>query len=83
MILESSDQLVYPALTDLATFVLVLGAGIPLVYFISKALKLRPQTLIFSEKKKQVVLSLIVFVLCLQERLGFMGSTIECGFVLP
>ena len=65
--------MVYPALTDLATFVLVLGAGIPLVYFILKALKLQPQTLIFSEKKKQVILSLIVFVAVFAGAFGIYG----------
>jgi len=55
--LETGHKLVYSALADLATFVLLLGVGIPLVYFFSKALK-HLQTVVFSEKKKEVVFSL-------------------------
>lgn len=52
----------YPALTDLATFILVLAVGIPSVFIFSKALKLHPQTLSFTEKKKQSLLAMLVFV---------------------
>jgi hypothetical protein len=54
--------MVYPALTDLATFVLVLVVGVPFVFIFSKILRLHPQLMVFSEKKKEVVLSFIVFV---------------------
>lgn len=63
----------YPALTDLATFILVLGVGIPLVYIFSKILKLHPQLLIFSEKKKEVILSFIVFVAVFAGAFGIYG----------
>jgi membrane protease YdiL (CAAX protease family) len=63
----------YPALTDLATFILVLGVGIPFVYIFSKILKLHPQLLIFSEKKKEVILSFIVFVAVFAGAFGIYG----------
>ena len=65
--------MVYPALTDLTTFVLVLGAGIPPIYIFSKALKLHPQTLTFSEKKKEAVLGFIVFVAVFAGTFGIYG----------
>jgi membrane protease YdiL (CAAX protease family) len=63
----------YPALTDLATFILVLGVGIPFVYIFSKILKLHPQLLIFSEKKKEVILSFIVFIAVFAGAFGIYG----------
>ena len=51
----------YPALTDLATFVIAIALGVPLVFIFSKVLKLRPQTIMVSEKKKEGFLSLRVF----------------------
>lgn len=63
----------YPALTDLASFVLVLVVGFPSVFFFSKALKLNPKRLIFSEKKKELFLSLIVFVAVVVGAFGIYG----------
>jgi membrane protease YdiL (CAAX protease family) len=63
----------YPALTDLATFILVLGVGIPFVYIFSKILKLHPQVLIFSEKKKEAILSFIVFAAVFAGAFGIYG----------
>ncbi len=73
MSLENRHKLVYPALTDLATFVLVLVVGIPSVFIFSKTLKLHPQSVIFSKKKKEVVLSFIVFVAVFAGAFGIYG----------
>lgn len=73
MSLENGHKLVYPALTDLATFVSVLAVGIPSVFIFSKALKLRPQTVVFSEKKKETVLGFIVFVAVFAGAFGIYG----------
>jgi hypothetical protein len=64
--------LVYPALTDLVSFVLVLSVGVPSVFIFSKTLKLDPQTIVFS-KKKNVVLSFIVFVAVVVGAFGIYG----------
>ncbi len=71
--MENGHKLVYPALTDLATFVLVLALGIPSVYIFSKALKLKPQVIAFSEKKKGAILSFIVFVAVFTGAFGIYG----------
>jgi membrane protease YdiL (CAAX protease family) len=71
--LENGHKLGYPALTDLATFVLVLAVGLPSVFIFSKALKLNPQTLIFSKKKKEAVLSFIIFVAVFAGAFGIYG----------
>jgi membrane protease YdiL (CAAX protease family) len=63
----------YPALTDLASFVLVLSVGIPSVFVFSKTLKLHPKNLVFSKKKKEVILSLIVFVAVFASAFGIYG----------
>ena len=63
----------YPALTDLATFVIVLALGVPSVYIFSKVLKLHPQTIMFSEKKKEGFLSLLVFAAVLGATFGIYG----------
>jgi membrane protease YdiL (CAAX protease family) len=63
----------YPALTDLATFILVIGVGIPFVYVFSRILKFHPQVLIFSEKKKEAILSFIVFVAVFAGAFGIYG----------
>ena len=60
----------YPALTDLATFVIAIALGVPLVFIFSKALKLRPQTIMVSEKKKEGFLSLLVFAAVLVATVG-------------
>lgn len=52
----------YPALTDLATFVTVLGVGVPSVFIFSKVLKLNPQSITFSRKRREALLGLLVFV---------------------
>ena len=65
--------MVYPALTDLATFVLVLAVGIPSVFIFSRTLKLHPQTLVFSKKKREVILSFIVFVAVFAGAFGIYG----------
>jgi len=65
--------LVYPALTDLASFVLVLAVGIPSVFIFSKTLKLHPQTVVFSKKKKEVILSFIVFAAVFAGAFGIYG----------
>lgn len=51
----------YPALTDLATFIVVLAVGMPATYLSSKGLKLYLPTITFPEKKKQALLSIAVF----------------------
>lgn len=71
--MENGNKLVYPALTDLATFIIVLAVGITLVFTFSKALKLHPQTVVFSEKKKMVILSFIVFVAVFAGAFGIYG----------
>src|SRR3990170_1122809 len=71
--LENRLRLAYPALTDLATFVIVLALGVPSVYIFSKVLKLRPQTTMLSEKKKEGVLSLLVFAAVLGATFGIYG----------
>ena len=63
----------YPALTDLVSFVLVLAVGIPSVFIFSKTLKLHPQTVVFSKKKKEAVLSFIVFVAVFVGAFGIYG----------
>ena len=63
----------YPALTDLATFILVLAVGIPFVFIFSRILRLHPQLLVFSAKKKEAILSLIVFVAVFVGALGIYG----------
>ena len=63
----------YPTLTDLATFVTVLAIGIPSVYLASKALRLRSQAIIFSEKKKEAISSLIVFAVVVTVTFGIFG----------
>jgi len=65
--------LVYPALTDLASFALVLSVGIPSVFIFSKTLKLHPQTVVFSKKKKEVILSFIVFAAVFAGAFGIYG----------
>jgi uncharacterized protein len=71
--LENDQNLVYPALTDLATFILVLAVGFPSVYIFSKALKLKPQAVTFSQKKKESVLSFIVFIAVFAGAFGIYG----------
>jgi uncharacterized protein len=71
--LENGHKLVYPALTDLASFILVLVVGIPSVLIFSKTLKLHPQTVVFSKKKKDAVLSFIVFVTVFVGAFGIYG----------
>lgn len=51
----------YPALTDLATFIVVLAVGISAAFIFSKVLKLHGPKLGFADKKKQMLLSLLVF----------------------
>lgn len=51
----------YTNFSELVTFILILAVGIPLVYAISKALKLRPQAIDSLGKKREVLLSLVVF----------------------
>lgn len=63
----------YPALTDLATFILVVAAGVPFVYIFSKILSLHPQLLVFSAKKKEAILSLIVFAAAFAGAFGIYG----------
>ena len=65
--------MVYPALTDLASFVLVLGVGIPSVFIFSKTLKLHPQPVVFSNKKKEAFLSFIVFAIVFAGAFGIYG----------
>lgn len=48
--------------TDLASFILILAVGVPLVYIVAKLLKLHPQSIEIAEKKKQAILSLTLFV---------------------
>jgi membrane protease YdiL (CAAX protease family) len=63
----------YPALTDLATFILVLAVGFPSVFIFSKALKLHIQPLIFSNKNKEAILSFIVFIAVFVGAFGIYG----------
>jgi uncharacterized protein len=71
--LENDHKLGYPALTDLASFVLVLAVGIPSVFIFSKTLKLRTQTVVFSKKKKEAILSFIVFAAVFAGAFGIYG----------
>jgi membrane protease YdiL (CAAX protease family) len=52
----------YPAVTDLATFAMVLAVGLPSVFLLSRALKFHPKTLAFANKKKEALSSVVVFV---------------------
>ena len=63
----------YPAIADLATFILVVAVGVPFVYLFSKILKLHPQLLVFSAKKKEAILSLIVFAAVFAGAFGIYG----------
>jgi membrane protease YdiL (CAAX protease family) len=63
----------YPSLTDLASFAIVLVVGIPSVFIFSKTLKLHPQTVVFSNKKKETVLSFIVFAAVFVGAFGIYG----------
>ena len=54
--------MVFLTFTDLLTFVLILAAGVPLVYIVAKLLKLHPKPIEIAEKKKQARLSLTIFV---------------------
>ncbi len=65
--------MVYPALTDLETFALVLAVGILSTYVFSKALKLKPQMPTFAAKRQQVVLSFAVFVAIFAGAFGIYG----------
>ena len=63
----------YPSLTELATFVIVPAAGIPLVYIFTKLLKLHPQIMAFSEEKREARTSFLVFVTVLLATFGIYG----------
>ncbi len=47
--------------------------GIPFVFIFSKILRLQPQVLVFSKKKKEAILSLIVFVAVFAGAFGIYG----------
>jgi membrane protease YdiL (CAAX protease family) len=57
-----SSNLVFPAITDLTTFIIIIAVGFPLVYLFSKALRLNPKRIEPTEKSKEAVRSLLIFV---------------------
>ena len=65
--------MVYPALTDLATFVLVLVTGLPLAFLFSKVLKLHPQKPMSSNKKGEVWLCALVLTSVIVGAFGIYG----------
>ncbi len=52
----------FPTSIDLASFTVMLVVGIPLVYVISRVLKLRAESIQIGEKRKQVIASLVLFL---------------------
>jgi len=70
---EQTSRLVYPALTDLATFIMVLGIGLPVAFLFSKILGLHPPSIIFPNKKREAWLCVLVFTAVVAGAFGIYG----------
>ena len=74
MILSGEQcRLVYPALTDLVTFIVILGVGYPLIFVFSKALKLHPQIIDIVERKREALLCFLVLGAVIAGAFGIYG----------